>query len=263
LKTLLDRTRDINKLIQKAAGYPISFEAMAKVLCHNINANTYIIGKKGKVLGYSMLENYECPTMRDLVNEEHQFPSEYNDDLLKQPETKANICRSGICAFITSRQCLLENKFTTVVPITGGGERLGTLMLSKRGEFDNSDLVLAEYGATVIGMEILRSQAEKIEEIARQKAAVSIAFDTLSYSELEAVDHIFKELGDSQGLLVASKIADKVGITRSVIVNALRKLESAGVVEVRSLGMKGTYIRVLNEYLLEELERIQTIHGKI
>ena len=38
------------------------------------------------------------------------------------------------------------------------------------------------------------------------------------------------------------------------IVNALRKLESAGVVEARSLGMKGTYIRVLNEYLMEELE---------
>lgn len=99
--------------------------------------------------------------------------------------------------------------------------------------------------------------------MARQKAAVSIAFDTLSYSELEAVDHIFNELGDNQGLLVASKIADKVGITRSVIVNALRKLESAGVVEVRSLGMKGTYIRVLNDYLLEELERIQATHGRI
>ncbi|MCL8209092.1 MAG: GTP-sensing pleiotropic transcriptional regulator CodY, partial [Actinomycetia bacterium] len=36
---------------------------------------------------------------------------------------------------------------------------------------------------------------------------------------------------------------------RSVIVNALRKLESAGVVETRSLGMKGTRIRVLNPRL--------------
>ena len=53
--------------------------------------------------------------------------------------------------------------------------------------------------------------------------------------------------------MIASKIADKVGITRSVIVNALRKLESAGIIESRSLGMKGTYIKVLNVYLLEEL----------
>ena len=33
-----------------------------------------------------------------------------------------------------------------------------------------------------------------------------------------------------------------VGITRSVIVNALRKFESEGVIESRSSGMKGTYI---------------------
>ena len=58
------------------------------------------------------------------------------------------------------------------------------------------------------------------------------------------------ELNGSEGLLVASRIADKVGITRSVIVSALCKFESAGVIESRSLGMKGTYIRFLNDYHL-------------
>ena len=49
-------------------------------------------------------------------------------------------------------------------------------------------------------------------------------------------------------------MADRVGITRSVIVNALRKLESAGVIESRSLGMKGTFIKVKKKNL-DELER--------
>ena len=57
--------------------------------------------------------------------------------------------------------------------------------------------------------------------------------------------------------MVASKVADRVGITRSVIVNALRKFESAGVIESKSLGMKGTYIRVLNEYLLDEINNLR------
>ena len=70
---------------------------------------------------------------------------------------------------------------------------------------------------------------------------------TLSYSEHEAVKKIFMELEDDEGILIASKIADKSNITRSVIVNALRKLESAGVIESRSLGMKGTHIRITNE----------------
>jgi transcriptional pleiotropic repressor len=75
---------------------------------------------------------------------------------------------------------------------------------------------------------------------------------------MEAVEHIFEELDGKEGLLVASKIADRVGITRSVIVNALRKLESAGVIETRSLGMKGTYIRILNEQLIQSIEQLKT-----
>ncbi|MNC72509.1 GTP-sensing transcriptional pleiotropic repressor CodY [compost metagenome] len=71
------------------------------------------------------------------------------------------------------------------------------------------------------------------------------------------MEHIFEELKSKEGLLVASKIADRVGITRSVIVNALRKLESAGVIETRSLGMKGTYIKILNDQLVQELEKRQ------
>ena len=69
--------------------------------------------------------------------------------------------------------------------------------------------------------------------------------------------HIFEELGGTEGFLVASRVADRVGITRSVIVNALRKFESAGVIESRSLGMKGTFIRVLNHKLLEELKKLR------
>ena len=83
------------------------------------------------------------------------------------------------------------------------------------------------------------------------------AISTLSYSELEAIIHIFDELDGKEGLLVASKIADRVGITRSVIVNALRKFESAGVIESRSSGMKGTYIKVLNDVVFDEIAEIK------
>lgn len=85
---------------------------------------------------------------------------------------------------------------------------------------------------------------------------VQMAIGTLSYSEIEAVQQIFAELDGDEGLLVASKIADRSGITRSVIVNALRKLESAGVVESRSLGMKGTRIKITNSKFKEELNKM-------
>ena len=63
------------------------------------------------------------------------------------------------------------------------------------------------------------------------------------------------QLHGTEGTLVASKIADNVGITRSVIVNALRKFESAGVIDCKSSGMKGTYIKVINEYVFDELTK--------
>ena len=83
------------------------------------------------------------------------------------------------------------------------------------------------------------------------------AISTLSHSELEAIIHIFDELNGTEGILVASKIADRVNITRSVIVNALRKFESAGVIESRSSGMKGTYIKVLNDVVFDELAKVK------
>ncbi len=61
---------------------------------------------------------------------------------------------------------------------------------------------------------------------------------------------------------MASRIADRVGITRSVIVNALRKFESAGVIESRSSGMKGTYIKVVNDVVFEELDKLKRDKSK-
>ncbi len=262
MENLLDRTRAISRLIQCAAGKPVDFEEMAKVLSEKIESNCYIVGRRGKILGYNFMPDFHCGEMEEIVLHAERFPESYNEGLLRITDTKANSSQvENACVFNKHQKCVFNNKITTIVPVLGGGERVGTLVLAKYDkQFTAADLILAEYGATVIGMEILRVKAEQAEEEARKKAAVQIAVGTLSYSELEAVEHIFAELGGGEGLLVASKIADRVGITRSVIVNALRKFESAGVIESKSLGMKGTYIRVLNDYLLDELDKYVKHH---
>jgi transcriptional pleiotropic repressor len=104
---------------------------------------------------------------------------------------------------------------------------------------------------------MLRSVNEESAEESRKIQIVKSAISTLSFSELEAIVHIFDELDGKEGILVASKVADRVGITRSVIVNALRKFESAGVIESRSSGMRGTYIKVLNDVVFDELDKIK------
>ncbi|GIP33060.1 GTP-sensing pleiotropic transcriptional regulator CodY [Paenibacillus sp. J2TS4] len=257
--TLLAKTRSLNRLLQKAAGKTVSFMEMAEVLRNTIQADLYVVSRKGKILGFGQIEALETESLKQMVHEERRFSKEVNALLLNIEETTSNVdSQSPYYYFIQQIEQMFDHQQVTVIPIVGGGDRLGSLVLTRKEEaFGEDDYILAEYGSTVVGMEILRERAEENELYARNKAIVQVAVASLSYSELEAVDHIFEELDGSEGLLVASKIADRAGITRSVIVNALRKLESAGVIETRSLGMKGTYIKILNDQLILGLEKVK------
>lgn len=258
MQTLLDKTRRMNQLLSKAAS-EVDFYASAAVIRDSLDCNVYILDKLGQVLGYSLMDDFDCKVMKEEVLKGKEFPASYNERLYMHKETAANMKQElGVCVFKEGVQCPYNEKITTIVPVIGGGERLGTLLLARVSrKFDDGDLILAEHAATVIAMQIIRYNQETVEESARQRAAVQVALGTLSFSELNAMRHIFEELGGEEGFLVASKVADRVGITRSVIVNALRKFESAGVIESRSLGMKGTYIRVLNPMLVEELKKLR------
>jgi transcriptional pleiotropic repressor len=258
MSTLLNKTRMLNRILQKSGTEPVVFNDICKLLSEVLSCNVYIVSRKGKILGYNFSSGFECDIVRENVLNDMRFPDEYNSKLLNAHETIANLPNRGECVFSEEGKCDMRNKLSTIVPIIGNRERIGTLLLARFDEpFTDDDLVLVEYSATIVGLEILRAKSDEIEEEARKKAVVELALGTLSYSELEAVEHIFNELDGSEGLLVASKIADKVGITRSVIVNALRKFESAGVIESRSLGMKGTHIRILNDKLIEQLKKLK------
>lgn len=251
---LLTKTRTLNRLLQRAAGGALNFREMAEVLCTTIQADVFVVSRKGKVLGCAAVGPFQHEQLRAMAAEDLRLSQESNERFMGMQETLTNVTPDEGVRDAFSMMAGQEKM--TVVPIVGGRDRLGTLVLLRNSEaFDDDDLILAEYGSTIVGMEILRERADEIEIEARSRAVVAVAVGSLSFSELEAVEHIFDELDGKEGLLVASKIADRVGITRSVIVNALRKLESAGVIETRSLGMKGTYIKILNDQLFQELEK--------
>ena len=154
----------------------------------------------------------------------------------------------------------VKNFQALLTPIEMAGERLGTLFVYKNNiQYEIDDIILCEYGTTIMGLEMLRSLNDENEVLIRKKQIIQSAIKTLSTSELEAIKHIFKELDSTEGILVVSKIADGAGITRSVIVNALKKFESAGVIESKSSGMKGTYIKVVNDVALQEIKNLDKL----
>lgn len=252
---LLDKTRKINKLLHNNSSTKVVFNDICKVMMETLDSNILVISKKGKVLGVSLCPGVE--EIRELIKDQvgsHVDPL-LNDRFLSVLSTKENVNLQTL-GFEEEN---IEKYCAIISPIDIAGERLGTVfMYRSEKQYDIEDIIVSEYGTTVVGLEMMRSVNEENAEEARKVQVVKSAFSTLSFSELEAIIHIFDELDGDEGILVASKIADRVGITRSVIVNALRKFESAGVIESRSSGMKGTYIKVLNDAVFEELDNLKT-----
>ena len=251
---LLDKTRKINKLLHNNNSSKVVFNDICAVLTEILNSNVFVVSKKGKVLGVSKCS--DVPYIEELIEKDvgKHIDEMLNERLLSILSTKENVNLETL----GFSEAAVKGYQAIITPIEIAGERLGTLFIYKLGEmYEIDDIILSEYGTTVVGLEMLRSVNEESAEETRKEHIVQSAISTLSYSELEAIIHIFDELDGTEGILVASKIADRVGITRSVIVNALRKFESAGVIESRSSGMKGTYIKVVNDYVFTELERIK------
>ena len=251
---LLDKTRKINKLLHNNNSSKVVFNDICKVLTDIMDSNILVLSKKGKVLGVSI--SSEIGEIHELVeNKVGTFIDPMlNERLLGVLSTKENVNLETL-GFepdgVKQYQAIIN-------PIDIAGERLGTVFMYRvKDAYTIDDIILSEYGTTVVGLEMMRSVNEESAEEHRKIQIVKSAINTLSYSELEAILHIFDELDGNEGILVASKIADRVGITRSVIVNALRKFESAGVIESRSSGMKGTYIKVVNQMVFEELNEIR------
>lgn len=251
---LLDKTRKINKLLHNNNSHKVVFNDICEVLSEILESNILVISKKGKVLGIKNRD--DIPEIRELIKDSvgGHIDEMLNERLLSILSTKENVNLVTLGFEFDG----VDKYQAIIIPIDIAGERLGTLFLYKYdSQYTIDDIILSEYGTTVVGLEMLRSVNEESAEESRKVQIVKSAISTLSFSELEAITSIFDELDGTEGILVASKIADRVGITRSVIVNALRKFESAGVIESRSSGMKGTYIKVINDVVFDELKQIK------
>ncbi|HEY8344835.1 MAG TPA: GTP-sensing pleiotropic transcriptional regulator CodY [Bacillota bacterium] len=246
----MNRLEDIRKMkaLLEKEGAASELEAAAQNMGEVLRSNLYMISNDGRVLSAYCGQGEDCTKGRhsSMLNPKFQQRLAF----IFQPALNLPL---ETCLF-DDGDCYPENTLFTIYPLQLNGERIGNLLLVRRNNpFSDDELVLTEVAAMIASVLMAGIGPESSSTEAQLKAHVKIALDSLSYSELEAISNVFSELGGEEGFLVASKVADRIGITRSVIVNAMRKLESAGVVESRSLGMKGTYIKVKNPYFLEQL----------
>ena len=189
-KDILTKVRKLNWVLQESASGVFSFNDLCGILSDLMDANVYIANRRGKVIGVHYKIKSDSSTITDPETGSEKFPNEYNEALLKVVETEANL-KAEEALEIFKYDYDTYDKLHTIIPIHAGGQRLGTLIVTRyKPEFIDEDLVLGEYGATVVGLEIQRRKTLEIEEDARKRAVVQMAIGTLSYSEIEAVQQI-------------------------------------------------------------------------
>ena len=53
MSALLNKTRMLNKILQKSGTDPVAFEDICELLSDVLSCNVYVTSRKGKVLGYA------------------------------------------------------------------------------------------------------------------------------------------------------------------------------------------------------------------
>lgn len=249
---LLDKTRKINKLLHNNNSHKVVFNDLCNVMGELLRSNISVLSNKGKVLGIYSHEGIE--PIHEMLKEDlgEHIDSELNERFLSVLSTKENV--SLLTLGFDSNEASDYNAI--ILPVDIAGERLGTVFMYRVGiQYSIDDIIIGEYGTTVVALEMMRSVYEENAENSRKETFVKSALSSLSVTELAATKYILNELKCMEGLVVASKIADKYSITRSIIVNAIKKLESAGIIEAHSSGMKGTYIKIVNDVIYKEVDK--------
>lgn len=246
---LLDKTRKIGSLLHNKNSTKVVFNDICQIMTEVAESNALVISRKGKVLGVS---NRAIEPIEQLLacKVGQHIDSALNERLLTILSTKEN------CGLLTLGFDFSDTtKYSAIVcPIDVANERYGTLfMYRKKKEYDIDDVILAEYCSTVVGLEMMRAERDETLDDERRSETVKAALEVLTSTERKAARCILEEIHGTEGLIVTSQIADQVGITRSVCVNSLKKLESAGIVSSQSAGRKGTYIKVENHILTDSL----------
>jgi transcriptional pleiotropic repressor len=252
--SLLERIQGIGELLRRE---DLTTAELAGTIATQLNCNTYLLNGAGEVLNCALPDGQDC-TKRETKNGLPVLKVEFKQRIAFIFQTAANLPLES-CFIKDEEDCFRPNTFLTIIPIRNSRSAPGHLLLTKHEkEFTSEELVLAEASALAAAIYCSSSDSDADGGESRQKASALLVLDSMSFSEIKAIYNVCQALKGNEGFLVASKIADRIGVSRSVIVNAMRKLESAGVVDSRSLGIKGTYIKIKNPLFLGLLkERVR------
>ncbi|MGX8774971.1 MAG: GTP-sensing pleiotropic transcriptional regulator CodY, partial [Bacillota bacterium] len=91
MSDILDKVRKLNWLLQESHSGALSFEEICEILSNLLEANVYALDDAGRVLGVAFKIKEDSSLVSDDETGDWIMPEEYNQEMLKITETKANL----------------------------------------------------------------------------------------------------------------------------------------------------------------------------
>jgi transcriptional pleiotropic repressor len=89
LKSILEKSRAINRILKKISSSTVDFHEMAEGLSENMECSAVIIDRKGNIMGYSLLGDDHCLELEKLIKEHKPLPPSVNQEYSILPKPKA------------------------------------------------------------------------------------------------------------------------------------------------------------------------------
>ncbi|MCI5884122.1 MAG: GTP-sensing pleiotropic transcriptional regulator CodY [Eubacterium sp.] len=240
---LLDKTRKMNRLLRDNRVSKVAFTDLCQLLGELLESSVYVISNKGKILGiHRRKDDISCSMVP--TSEGEWLEPEMAKRFLEVLSTNENV-NLEFMGFPKEETKEIQ---AMIAPVYIAGKRLGTLFLARHEKcYGIEDIILTEYSTTIVGLEMMRAVSEEDDFASRKQQEIESILHILSPLERNAVEQVIRRIEQGEGTIVTSRLAKEVGITRTVIVNALKKVESAGLIQTKSYGVKGTHIKIKNE----------------
>lgn len=248
---ILDRIRKLNRMVEMYPADDALAREISAALADEFGGIVKLMDKEGKVLlsHKSIMADGEIEMIPK--GEGDSISSTLNERLLGVMSTDDNASLELLGLHSEAPVCLM------VVPVTSNLARVATLLIYRnKKKYELDDIIYVEHAKSLLATIFGGISLEKDRDKDRAKTSLNKGIYSLSNAELTAASYVLDCLDQDEGIVVAKDVSESKGVSRSVIVAALKKLESAGVIECRSAGSKGTYIKIANDFLRDSIDTL-------
>ena len=144
-------------------------------------------------------------------------------------------------------------RIAIAVPEAIGSNVALFLLFRVNRKFTEADHIGCAYTRTLFALLETMLRAQKSEALS--DSSMNDVLRSMTYYEIMVMKEILNAVEGDEGVFIGVNIAKSLGCSRSIAVQAIKKMSIAGIIEASSLGMRGTRIKILKPSIREHIKQ--------